>query len=76
LGQNNAAVNKSGPWYLMASLSMTLGTVVLIFLFLSLTTAQTFTPYGVLSLGVGFGLQVIGIALILFGKAKKANQAS
>lgn len=73
MGQNNTAVNKSGPWYLMASLSMILGTVVLIFSFLSLTTAQTFTPHGVLSLGVGLELQVISIALISFGKAKKAN---
>lgn len=73
MGQNNAAVNKSGPWYAMASLSIILGTLVLIFSFLSLTTTQNFTPHDVLSLGVGFELQVIGIALISFGKAKKAN---
>jgi hypothetical protein len=73
LGQNNAAVTKPEPWYLLASLSITLGAVVLIFSFLSLTTAQNFTPHNVLSLWVGFGLQVIGIALISFGKAKKAN---
>jgi hypothetical protein len=49
----------------MASLLIALGAVILLFSFLSLSTHQGFTSHDVLTLGVGFELQIIGLALIL-----------
>jgi hypothetical protein len=71
LGQNSGASDKTKPWYLMASLSVALGTVILAFSFLSMSTRQGFSSHDVIALGVGFELQIIGIVLILFNIRKK-----
>lgn len=59
----------------MAGLSFALGAVILLFSFLSLVTRQGFTAHDVLTLGVGFELQIIGVALLL-RKAKSVTRIS
>jgi hypothetical protein len=75
LGQNNGVLGKNIPWYLMASISIALGAVILLFSFLSLATRQGFTAHDVLTLGVGFELQIIGLALLL-SKSKARTRPS
>jgi hypothetical protein len=75
LGENNGGSNKKSPWCLMASLSIALGAVILLLSFLSLATRQGFNAHDVLALGVGFELQIIGVALLL-SKSKAVTRAS
>jgi hypothetical protein len=51
----------------MASLPLLLGTAILILSFLS---QQSFNAHSELAMSVGLGLQIIGVAMLLFSKTK------